>query len=328
MPVPPQLVASVRCFWQWQWQRLMDGLARADAEGNFSRRPSQFSGTPKLEPRPQRPLLIVGRSCPWAHRAWLVWSLRQLAGSIELVVVEPDPEAGRWIFAEPLLGCKALIDLYALCGASAQQRATVPVLLDVAPGPGSAPRIICNESADLVQLLNRWPLPAGSTASPPDFAPPALAAASDAWSARLQDTVNDGVYRCGFARNQVAYHRAETALFEVLQELETALSSDSRPWLCGAQITLADLRLFPTLIRWEQVYAPLFGCSRKPLWMFPALWAWRARLYALPGVAATCFPEAWRRDYFGALFPLHPSTIVPAGPDLASLVFAAPTQTG
>ena len=328
MPVPPQLVASVRCFWQWQWQRLMDGLARADAEGNFSRRPSQFSGTPKLEPRPQRPLLIVGRSCPWAHRAWLVWSLRQLAGSIELVVVDPDPEAGRWIFAEPLLGCKALSDLYALCGASAQQRATVPVLLDVAPGPGSAPRTICNESADLVQLLNRWPLPAGSTASPPDFAPPALAAASDAWSARLQDTVNDGVYRCGFARNQAAYHRAETALFEVLQELETALSSDSRPWHCGDEITLADLRLFPTLIRWEQVYAPLFGCSRKPLWMFPALWAWRARLYALPGVAATCFPEAWRRDYFGALFPLHPSAIVPAGPDLASLVFAAPTQTG
>ena len=325
---PPQLVASVRCVWQWQWQRLMDGLARADADGNFSRRPSQFSGSASLEPSPTRPLLIVGRSCPWAHRAWLVWSLRQLAGAIELVVVEPDPEAGRWVFTEPLLGCQALLDLYALSGASAQQRATVPVLLDAglpaASGPGPAPRIICNESADLMPLLNRWPLPAGSTASPPDFAPPGLAAASHAWGERLQHAVNDGVYRCGFARNQAAYHRAESALFEVLEDLETSLTSDSRPWLCGDQITLADLRLFPTLIRWEQVYAPLFGCSRKPLWMFPALWAWRARLYGLPGVAATCFPDAWRRDYFGALFPLHPSGIVPAGPDLATLVSSSP----
>ena len=80
------------------------------------------------------------------------------------------------------------------------------------------------------------------------------------------------------------------------------------------------MRLFPTLIRWELVYAPLFGCSRHPLWHYPHLWAWRKRFYALPGVADTCDGNAWRHDYFGALFPLNPGGIVPAGPDLSTLV--------
>ena len=90
--------------------------------------------------------------------------------------------------------------------------------------------------------------------------------------------------------------------------------------------SLADVVLFPTLIRLELVYAPLFGCSRRPLWQLPALMAWRARFFQLPGVEATCFPEAWRRDYFGSLFPLHPSGIIPAAPSLASLV-AGPRAT-
>jgi putative glutathione S-transferase len=97
------------------------------------------------------------------------------------------------------------------------------------------------------------------------------------------------------------------------------------PWLAGGPTpSLADVQLFPTLVRLELVYGPLFGVSRRPLWQLPAIWDWRRRFFALPGVAATCFPEAWRRDYFGALFPLHPSGIIPAGPDLASLLSAMP----
>jgi putative glutathione S-transferase len=82
--------------------------------------------------------------------------------------------------------------------------------------------------------------------------------------------------------------------------------------------------LFPTLIRWEMVYAPLFGCSQRPLWQLDALWRWRSHFFALPGVAGTCCATAWRRDYFGALFPLHPSGLIPAGPDLATLVSSTP----
>ena len=312
MTIPPQLVATARCLWWLQWQRLMDGLAPADPEGNYQRRASQFSGR-AIQPllaqalaTTRKPILIVGRSCPWAHRTRLVHQLCALADAVELVLVEPDPQGGRWIFPEPLLGCRSLQQLYRLAGANPQQRATVPLLLD--PGTeAQAPVILSNESAELVQLLNRWP------GAAQDLEPAQLLEPIEQWSQLLQHTLNDGVYRCGFARSQAAYERAEAALFAALEALEASLSRRG-PWLCGETLSLADVRVFPTLIRWEQVYAPLFGCSRQPLWCFPALWQWRARFLALPGVLQTCDPVAWRADYFGALFPLRPSALVPAGP--------------
>jgi putative glutathione S-transferase len=177
------------------------------------------------------------------------------------------------------------------------------------------PKILGNESAQLVEVLNRWP----SHEDAPDLAPAALEDSIHRWQKLLQPNVNDGVYRCGFARNQAAYNRAVTALFAALDQVEASLEQ-SGPWLCGEHITLADVRLFPTLIRWEMVYAPLFGCSQRPLWQFPKLWDWRRRLYGQPGVQASCDAEAWRHDYFGALFPLNPGGIVPTGPDLTTLV--------
>jgi len=312
MPIPPLVVSTARCVWHWQWQQLMGGLGPADAEGNYVRPASPFASRPVVPidaGESGRHVLIVGRSCPWAHRAWLVWALRDLAPSIDLLVVDPDPQAGRWTFAEPFLGCTTLQELYRLAGADLRARATVPVLVDRAEQ-----RIVLGESARLIELLNQWPAEAGA----PDLEPRAQAEAIGTWRERLQHHVNDGVYRCGFARNQVAYDRAEAALFAVLEQAEQTLAL--QPWLCGEAPSLADVQLFPTLIRLELVYAPLFGVSRRPLWQFPALWQWRSRFWPLPGVAASCCPEAWRRDYFGALFPLHPSGIVPAGPELATLV--------
>ncbi len=313
MAIPPPLVASVRAAWRCQWRQLMKGLGPADDAGNYRRPESAFAATPELPARAADAGvhgLIVGRSCPWAHRAWLVWSLRQLADSLELVVVEPDPKAGRWRFDTPYEGANALVELYRRSGGDPKARATVPALYD---RPGR--RILVNESARLIELLNRWPAPQGA----PDLLPEEQAEAISHWRQRLQGTVSDGVYRCGFARTQAAYDRAEAELFASLEAVETALEQGG-PWLCGERLTLADVVLFPTLIRLELVYAPLFGCSRRPLWSFPALMSWRARLHALPGVAATCFDQSWRHDYFGALFPLHPSGIVPAGADLATLV--------
>jgi len=318
MAIPPPVVAAVRQAWHWQWLQLMGGLGPADTEGNYRRPVAAFSASPELPASAGQPgghVLIVGRSCPWAHRAWLVWTLRGLGESIELVVVEPDPKAGRWRFAEPFEGATALIDLYRRCGSDPRARATVPVLYD-----RREQRIVVNESARLIELLNRWP-----AAAAPDLEPAERAEAIGQWRVRLQDAVNDGVYRCGFARNQAAYDKAEVELFAGFDAMEQALAGGG-PWLCGDQLTLADVVLFPTLIRLELVYAPLFGCSRRPLWQFPALWDWRRRFFGLGGVADTCFPEAWRRDYFGALFPLQPSGIVPAGPDLATLVGGCPSK--
>jgi len=315
MAIPAAVVASARAGWRWQWLQLMGGLGPADADGNYNRPEAAFAALPPVPVDADQPgahVLIVGRSCPWAHRAWLVWTLRQLHHSIELVVVEPDPEAGRWRFQTPFLGCTTLQQLYRRSGAAAHQRATVPVLVHRSSGA-----VVLGESARLIELLSQWPAPDGAA----DRAPLQQEESISRWRQRLQADVNDGVYRCGFARNQQAYDRAEAALFSALAEAETALTTAPKGfWLAGAEPSLADVQLFPTLIRLELVYAPLFGVSRQPLWQFPALWRWRQRFFALPGVAATCSDQAWRQDYFGALFPLHPSGIVPAGPALATLV--------
>ncbi len=318
MAPPASLVRTARQLWQCQWRLLMGGLGPADREGRYRRPAGAFTalpGVPENAGDPKGHVLIVGRSCPWAHRAWLTWTLRGLAPTIETLVVVPDPAAGRWRFSEPFEGCEALVDLYRRCGAAPRARATVPALYSRRQG-----KILVNESARLIELLNGWPAADGAV----DLAPEGDRPAIDAWRERLQDAVNDGVYRCGFARTQAAYDEAEAALFATLGSLETSLADQGATgtgWLCGGPgPSLADVVLFPTLIRLELVYAPLFGCSRRPLWQLPHLWEWRRRFHGLEGVAATCFPAAWRTDYFGALFPLHPSGIVPAGPDLATLV--------
>jgi len=318
MAPPSSLVRSARCLWHWQWQQLMNGLGPADSGGHYRRPAGAFTALPELPANATQPgshVLIVGRSCPWAHRAWLVWTLRQLEPSISLLVVDPDPQAGRWRFAVPFEGCQTLAELYRRSGAAAGTRATVPALYSISQG-----RIVLNESARLIELLNRWP------AAGIDLDPATQAEATSHWRDRLQGSVNDGVYRCGFARNQAAYDAAEAALFETLEMADASVAAQPGAWLSGAQLSLADVVLFPTLIRLELVYAPLFGCSRIALWQLPALARWRQRFFALPGVQGSCWPEAWRRDYFGALFPLHPSGIVPAAPPLSTLVMGPETQ--
>ena len=318
MATPAALVRSARQLWQCQWRLLMGGLGPADRQGRYRRPEGAFTALPPLPEDAAEPgghVLIVGRSCPWAHRAWLTWTLRDLGRTVEVLVVVPDPAAGRWRFSEPFEGCRTLQDLYHRCGADPRTRATVPALYS-----RGQEKILVSESARLIELLNSWP----AAADAPDLAPEGERQLITAWRERLQGDVNDGVYRCGFARNQAAYDEAEGTLFSTLEAVEAALAGQGetgRGWLCGGPgPSLADVVLFPTLIRLELVYAPLFGCSRRPLWQLPHLWEWRRRFHGLEGVAATCFPEAWRADYFGALFPLHPSGIVPAGPELATLV--------
>jgi putative glutathione S-transferase len=295
----------------------MGGLGPADAAGRYRRPAAAFAALPPLPEDAAVEgghVLIVGRSCPWAHRAWLMCCLRRLGETIEILVVEPDPAAGRWRFATPFAGCDTLRQLYRRSGAAVDAPATVPALWS-----RRQERLVLNESARLIELLDLWPAPEGT----PRLNPEPLRAEIDAWRERLQGTVNDGVYRCGFARTQAAYEEAVGQLFDTLAAVEQELAARG-PWLGGPEPTLADVVLFPTLMRLELVYAPLFGASRQPLWQLPALWRWRSRFYGLPGVAATCCAEAWRADYFGALFPLHPSGIVPAGPDLATLVGCEP----
>nr|AUG32654.1 hypothetical protein PLO_677 [Paulinella longichromatophora] len=313
MHIPPLVVTIVRNLWYWEWKKLMNGLGPADKSGNYTRPKSKFSEVLQQSNKSierSRFILVVGRSCPWAHRAWLVWTIRNLRDTIKLVVVEPDRKQGRWRFVTPLHGCNNLNELYLRCGSTKSQRATVPMILDE-----EKMTIVCNESAQMVELLNNWPALTDS----PELMPNIYQRAIEDLQEIIQPTVNDGVYRCGFARKQIAYDKATKALFCTLRNIEDNLSKNG-PWLCGHHITLSDIRLFPTLIRWELVYAPLFGCSRQFLWQFPAIWKWRQRLFSLPGVAESCDAEAIVSDYFGSLFPLNPSGIIPDSPNLAKLV--------
>ncbi len=328
MSIPPYVVASARLGWKWQWNQLMNGLAPVDKDGNYQRPISQHqkSSVPNIESITKRapenlPHLIVGRSCPWAHRTWLIYKLRNLKSNLTLLVAHADHKAGRWVLNPPWLGCDSLLDLYKACGTPPSHRATVPVIIDPGQEKPYRPKILGNESAQLVETLNDWPAPKEA----PNLAPSKLREEIYNWQKLLQPTVNNGVYRCGFARNQAAYERASNDLFGALNEVEKSLTSKG-PWLCGEQLTIADLRLFPTMIRWEVVYMPLFGCSKHPLWHFPKVWEWRQRLMAFPSVSETCDSLSWREDYFGALFPLNPSGIVPSGPDLVKMVNASMPQ--
>ncbi len=326
MSIPPLVVATARMAWRLQWNQMMNGLAPADKAGNYLRPSSQHkkaiaADQEELTKRSlaQLPRLIIGRSCPWAHRTWLIHQLRGLGDTLIPLIVKADHNAGRWRLDPPWLGCNSLLDLYKACGSPPSHRATVPVIVDPGATSNHQPRILGNESAQLVEMLNDWPTNENSM----NLAPKELKDEINQWQKLLQPSVNDGVYRCGFARTQSAYEKASKELFEALRQVNESLSKKN-PWLCGDQLTLADIRLFPTMVRWEMVYMPLFGCSQEQLWNFPHIWEWRKRFMSMQFISGTCDAAAWRNDYFGALFPLHPSSIVPSGPDLAKMINASP----
>ncbi len=324
MSIPPKIVYTVKKGWKWQWLQLMNGLAPADKNGNFQRVPSQKNNAhvpdeKDLENRERKdlPLLIIGRSCPWAHRTWLIYELRGLRDSLNLCFAKADKDGGRWLIEPEYIGCKSLLEIYQLCGTSPTFRATVPALIDPMPNNKYNPILLGNESAQLLEVLNQWP----TKKNAPDLYPTNLKKEIDYWSTILQFDINDGVYKCGFARNQSAYNFSSNNLFKALSKVETCLSAKG-PWLCGKDLTLADIKLFPTLIRWEVVYSTLFKCTKEPLWIFPNIWEWRQKFLELPNVSRTCNSFHWTEDYFGALFPLNPSNIIPNVPELKKIVFS------
>ncbi len=319
---PAQLVKTARICWKWQWNQLMNALAPCDEEGNYQRPKSehQYAVIPPKKDFFERPLkelptLVIGKSCPWAHRTWLTYKLKNLETNLNLLIARPSPQKGKWELSPTWLGCNYLDELYRLCGSPPSHRATVPTLIDPFGKGIHKPKLLGNESSQLIEILNKWPTSNQSK----ELSPKSLEEEIKSWNELLQPTVNDGVYRCGFARNQNSYNKASKELFSSLDQVDKSLTNKG-PWLCGEELTLADVRLFPTLIRWENIYMPFFGCSERPLWTFPKIWEWRRRFFNLPNVQGTCDSNTWRKDYFGNLFPLRPSGVVPAGVELTNIV--------
>ena len=327
MKIHPSIVKAARTGWNWEWNQLMNGLAPCDSEGNYIRPKSKNRKLyepciENLEKRSKEnlPTLIIGKSCPWAHRTWLVYKIKKLENKINLIIVNVNRNEGLWKFQNNYLGCSSLYELYKLCGESPSLRATVPTLIDpISNYKENKPRIIGNESSQLVKILNRWP----NKENKINLEPKESINEIEKLTNVLQENINNGVYKCGFARNQSAYNDSSNKLFNTISNIEDILKGKG-PWLCGEKMTLADIYLFPTLIRWEMVYSPLFRCTKIPLWKFPKIWEWRRNFLKVHKVSDTCDSEAWRDDYFGALFPLQPSNIVPSGPILKELVDSSP----
>ncbi|MBD2327623.1 glutathione S-transferase family protein [Alkalinema sp. FACHB-956] len=313
--LPPKLIIQTgRWVWTTLWQTMMSQMAPRSTSGAYQRPTSQFrdriSAQPdaRFPPAPDRYSLIVGMGCPWAHRTLIVRVLKGLQDAISIVIVQPSPENGGWIFLEPFAGCQSLAQLYQIAQPDYPGRSTVPVLWD-----GKTNTIVNNESSEIIEILNSE---FNSLATNPeiDLYPEDQRSAIDTWNNKIYNTVNNGVYRCGFAQTQTAYQEAVTELFRTLDEIDASLAT--QPYLCGDRLTLADVRLFTTLIRFDIAYHGLFKCSYRRIQDYPHLRGYVQDLYQLPGIADTCDFETIRRDYYGNLFPLNPGGLIPISPDL------------
>ena len=317
--LPPGIIVRTGKFvWNTMWHTMMSQMAPRRKDGAYVRPESAFRDR-AIFPEPNRYFLIVGMSCPWAHRTLVTRVLKGLTDTVDVFTVYPSTDEGRWLIEpdqdEPLLaGCHALGEVYERCHPGYKGRATVPVLFDRGASPTSSPAIINNESADIIELLNSE---FGDLATGPDLYPEALRPQIDALNQKIYETVNNGVYRCGFAQTQAAYDQAVSELFGTLDDLNSQLANQR--YLCGTQITLADVRLFTTLIRFDVAYHGIFKCNRRRIADYPNLSGYLRDIYQLPGIADTCDIAAVKRDYYGNLFPLNPGGIVPVGPGWDSL---------
>uniref|UniRef100_A0A0D9VMJ9 GST C-terminal domain-containing protein n=1 Tax=Leersia perrieri TaxID=77586 RepID=A0A0D9VMJ9_9ORYZ len=309
---PSNLVLAVRHGWTSAWGLLMRQLAPSDpTTGAFTRTPSRFPsvvGSPS-----QRLHLYVGLPCPWAHRALLARALLGLDRQIPLSVAVPG-EDGAWCFTpespDKLYGKGKLREVYASRSGGFEGRASVPLLWDA-----ERREVVCNESIEIAKFF--CGLAAGDGDGDGgdgglDLWPPELREEIDQWYSFIYPSVNNGVYRCGFAQSQEAYNVAASELFSALDRLEDHLSGSR--YLCGDKLTLADVCLFTTLIRFDLVYNSLFRCTRRKLVEYPSLHAYTRDIYQMPKVADTCDMDAIMDGYFGTLFPLNPGGIQPLVP--------------
>jgi putative glutathione S-transferase len=309
------------------------------ARGEFVRGVSEFRhsiGDPDFPPEPGRYHLFVALNCPWCHRVTLARAVLGLNDAISMDVAFPnrtdesDPAGPNlWQFApekvasltgNPLPECtpetgtgqayRLVRDIYAAEGSDEK---SVPILYDKQAG-----RIVSNESAEIVRMLDRHAVALGSTLPvgerpllyPADAGSAGLRDDIDALNADIYRDINNGAYKAGFSSDQAVYAAAYKAYFDRLARLEAWLASDDRPFLTGDRFTEADLRLFPTLYRHDPVYYLRMKLNGARILDFPHLWRWLCRVHALPGTASSGSLVHCRQGYFGRSW----NGVVPLGP--------------
>jgi putative glutathione S-transferase len=279
----------------------------SDPSGRFVRQESRFRDTVDERPEPGRYHLYVSLACPWASRAVIVRQLMQLEDVVPMTVVDPIRDARGWRFTpdapDPVNGFRFLEEAYTLTDPDFDDRVTVPVLFDTQTN-----RIVNNESAEIIRMLNAW-APDG-----PDLYPEDLRTAIDEVNERVYNSVNNGVYRSGFATTQRAYEEAFDELFATLDWLDDRLATNR--YLLGDEITEADWRLFVTLVRFDAVYVGHFKCNLRRIADYEHLSGYLRDLYQEPGIADTVDFDHIKRHYYTTHPQLNPTRIVPKGPEL------------
>jgi len=277
--------------WQDRW------YATEESKGRFVRSASQFrnwvtvdgaaglKGSAGFKAEAGRYHLYVSYACPWANRTLIFRKIKGLEKIISLSVVHWHMAEDGWTFvegegviADPNLNANYLRDIYLKANNIYSGRVTVPVLWDKKTNT-----IVSNESSEIIRMFNSAFDEIGATEG--DYYPESLREDIDALNERIYDTVNNGVYKAGFATTQEAYEEAVVALFETLDWLDVRLKLQR--YVTGDQITEADWRLFTTLIRFDAVYVGHFKCNLKRLLDYPNLWAYTRDLYQQEGIAET-----------------------------------------
>jgi len=294
--------------------------------GKFVRSKSQFrnwitadgsagpTGKPGFKAEVARYHLYVSYACPWAHRTLIVRALKELEKLISVSVVGMTMKNGGWTFNESdgssgdaLSGASHVHQIYTSADPAYSGRVTVPILWDK-----KLNTIVSNESADIIRMFNNAFDALG--ASPGHYYPEGLRQHIDTLNDRIYSTINNGVYKAGFATSQAAYEEALFPLFESLDWLEDILSS--RRYLTGDTLNEADIRLFTTLVRFDAVYFGHFKCNIRQLKDYENLWGYVRDIYQIPSIKDTVHMDHIKVHYYASHTMINPTGIVPAGPHM------------
>lgn len=259
--------------------------------------------------------LYVSLACPWAHRTLVFRAIKGLTEHISVSVVHPHMLSNGWTFetdfkgatGDTLFGSKYARDIYTKADPQISGRVTVPILWDK-----ERATVVSNESSEIIRMLNS--AFDGITGNTADFWPEHLRDRIEEINERVYDTVNNGVYKSGFATTQEAYEEAVEPLFESLDWIEQTLSENR--YLVGNTLTEADWRLWTTLVRFDAVYHGHFKCNRRRIVDYPNIWAYTRELYQMPGVAETLNLDHIKAHYYYSHDMINPTRVVPVGPAL------------
>jgi len=300
--------------WQDKWYETKS------TGGRYVRKDSQFrdwitaDGSSGFKADPNRYHLYVSLACPWAHRALILRKLKQLEDIISLSIVDPLMEENGWEFSDyegavqdSVNGSQYLHQLYTAAKSDYTGRVTVPVLWDK-----EKKTIVNNESSEIILMFNSEFDEFGDSTQ--DFYPEELRDEIDRINVVVYDKINNGVYKCGFATAQEAYEEAFNNLFSTLDQIESLLGE--KRYLAGDKLTIADWRLFTTLLRFDSVYYTHFKCNLRRIEEYPHISNYLRELYQYPGVSDTVNFKHIKEHYFKSHKTINPTGIVPLGPEI------------